>query len=86
MSAAIQFNYQFGAETIEVNDVIIDTLLPLETDGIIFKKTVPQFPFPWGHVLAELAGVDFVFDVVFHILPPPLRGTPLVNEGGKALS
>ena len=36
MTTAINFNYQFGSEAIEICNKIINTFLPLKADRVVF--------------------------------------------------
>ena len=41
MPTAIQFYDQFCSETVEIYNIIINTLLSLETDGVFIQKAIP---------------------------------------------
>ena len=85
---SVQFNNKLCLCTVEVNNIILDHLLPKKADGVTLQKIKPQMTFFPCHMLPKRFCVrcqrSIVFPVVFfhkspvtaNAVPPPLaRGT-----------
>ena len=57
MLRAIQFNDQSGRSAVKIHDESADDPLFVNFDWIFAQKEIPEFPFVWCHLPAELAGI-----------------------------
>lgn len=55
MVTPIEFNYQLRAVAIEVNDVITNNFLSVNSQRISAEKSVPELVFMPGGITAELS-------------------------------